>query len=724
MSASRVVPSARSLALALAMLASFAVTYARTALHPELFLFAYDSAEHVHHVLDIIEGSDYPLVGNAVSAQELRLGPFGYYAFVPAFVFGHGPRAMGVWLGTLSGLASAGLVWLGWRRVNPVAGVLAGLFHASSATTLEWSVNLLCTSLMPAASVAALIAVTRAVEQRTSFPVGTGVVVGLACHCHAIEVSFLPALPIGLVLAGARLRLKQLVGYGAGFALTYVPWVVYEAQVNRWEQVKSLGALFGGRVHFWVPAGTVGNSMISLVEKVARPRVLLQGGLLAGVLVASWITFAIWSRRDGRVARPWIALMATCAATFTGWLAFVGTVGVRSPAFQDRDFTRFVLPVLPVLCLMAAIGWAAPFVALQRFPWRERPAARAARLVRAVGAGVASLSIAYAFGVLGEVVTPYWQAPREVLPPPAEIQPRLAFVEALADSVTQRLGGRIPNEAVFVGSHDLRRDEENTTAVISMMAVLRLRRVEAASAGEPPPRPFPRITALYGPGCESLPGEVQPLRLVDRIGVRAFDDCSEFRGWVESMERDCRVRGERVRMPVSDLRGNRELSECLPFEQRAWSPGRDRSLGELVTALEAGTRRARIDAAWALGDRGVEAATAIPVLEVVTGDADPDVAIESLWALTRVDASGTIARRAGIAATRSPHEALRMAAVLSLYSLAGRSAEVDEAIRGRLQDESPSVRAAAKAVEAAEAGGPSGSGRDSPRSFAGTDGPS
>ena len=104
------------------MLASFAVTYARTALHPELFLFAYDSAEHVHHVLDIIEGSDYPLVGNAVSAQELRLGPFGYYAFVPAFVFGHGPRAMGVWLGTLSGLASAGLVWLGWRRVNPVAG--------------------------------------------------------------------------------------------------------------------------------------------------------------------------------------------------------------------------------------------------------------------------------------------------------------------------------------------------------------------------------------------------------------------------------------------------------------------------------------------------------------------------------------------------------------------------------------------------------------------------
>ncbi|MBK7974500.1 MAG: HEAT repeat domain-containing protein [Deltaproteobacteria bacterium] len=682
------------------MALAFVVTLARTSFQPELFRYSFDSGQELSHALDIIEGRHYPTVGMSIGGQSVSVGPFVYYLMVPAVAVGRSAGAVAVWFGVLAGLASALLVWLGWRYLSPATGVLAGLVHALSATTLEWSVFVINAGALPLFSVLTLIAVTKAIERPAAWALLAGVAIGLATQCHPATVAFLPMLPLGAWLARRRWPWHGWLTYGAGVAVTYFSWIRFEMG-SGYAQLRSLLRIAGNRRYEGVRYVS-SHSFADLLADVSSPVAIHRWGVLAGLVALGVCAALVWRRRraDAEVGRAW-DLLAACLAAVLAWVPFTWGIAAHSASFDGPEYTRFFLPVLPVACLVAACGFTAPALLWRAAAWR--PCARpwlerwAPRLVTALGAAGVIGGATFALGWAGEGARPFWVTPG-FPPPDLSIERQiLAYVKRLEARILKDLDGRFPDELAFVGTQNLVFPEEDQMTLLAIEPLLRLEAMKrTVKRHGAPPSPPPFLTVVTGTGCGRPPATIAPpTDPVERARVLTFDDCGSFDAWLSAERRACNARGQPTWVLQGNLRGSSGPRPCArPSPNGGYALDTLDPSGLVELARKDGDALDRADLVRMVAERGTAASGALAGLAALAADAAPEVRGAALWAMARVAPAEPRVASALIAALDDGERTVREAALYAIGAASVVSAR--DAAAAHAQDPDPATRDAAR----------------------------
>ncbi len=681
------------------MALAFVVTAARTSCQPELFRYSFDSGQELSHALDIIEGRDYPAVGMSIGGQSVSVGPFVYYLMVPAVAVGRSAGAVAVWFGILAGLGSAGLVWLGWRYLSPATGVLAGLIHATSATTMEWSVFVINAGALPLFSVLTLSAVVKAIERPVVWAPLAGLAIGLATQCHPATVTFVPMLPLGAWIARRRLPWHAWLTYGAGVAVTYLSWIRFE-MASGYGQLRSLLRIAGNRRYEGVRYVS-SHSFADLLADTTSPAAIYRWGVLAGsITLAACVALAWRRRRAGAEASRAADLLAACVALVLAWVPFTWGIASRSASFDGPEYTRFFLPLLPVACLVAASGFTAPALAWRAIAWR--PAAGspwlrwAPRGVTALAAAGAVAGATHAFGWVGEGSRPFWIRPGFPAPDLFIDRQILAYVKRLEGRILKDLDGRFPDELAFVGTQHLIFAEEDPMTLLAIEPLLRLEAMKrAAKRHGAPPDPPPFLTVVSGAACGRPPATIAPpTDPVARARVRTFDDCRGFDTWLGDERRACNVRGHATWVMQRNLRGSRGPRPCArPMANAGYQLDVMSAHALVELARQDGDPLERADLVRTAAERGAPASEVLGEIAALASDRAPEVRVAALWAMARVAPAEAIVTAALIAALGDADPSVREAA---LYAIgANRVTAARDAVAARTEDAEPAVRDAA-----------------------------
>jgi 4-amino-4-deoxy-L-arabinose transferase-like glycosyltransferase len=286
---------------------------------------------------------EIPLLGPPASIGGLHHGVLSIYLLGPAAALGDlDPTAV---LGVIAaaGIATVGLVWYLARAVGGrIAGLVAGLCLALSATEVGRSTELWTPSLVPFGSALAAAAGWRAWRSRRPgwwLAAGLGAAIALQGHLlSAVAVAPLAGLAVAdLRRAGTERRRTALavLGGAAIVAASYAPLVVSELG-SGFAEARALPAAAG--------AGTGERSLWTLFVVAVR----VASTSLVGLVTAA----------------PELAIAVTVALGFgTAWLALGGPTGQASEADREgRVWARrlavrwlggVVLVVVPALWLAA-----------------------------------------------------------------------------------------------------------------------------------------------------------------------------------------------------------------------------------------------------------------------------------------------------------------------------------------------------------------------------------
>ena len=259
----------------------------------------------------MVQDGIVPLVGPPTSIGDLHHGPWYYYVLSPgaALTGGDSPLTV-VILIALAGIgAVAAIWWLARVMGGPVAGAVAGLAAAVSATSIEsstfiWNPNLI--ALSSAIGLAGAWSAWSGRDRRWWLAAAVGV--ALTMQFHVLGVALLPIVAVPYVLDARRRPLGRVhVGVLAIFAIAYLPLLINELTTGGSEVRAALE---------YLGAGGAGNDMAIPVRFViVGLRVLswpltglITDGFLAGLLAsAAVIAVAIWRSRangPGSVGRP------------------------------------------------------------------------------------------------------------------------------------------------------------------------------------------------------------------------------------------------------------------------------------------------------------------------------------------------------------------------------------------------------------------------------------
>ena len=271
----------------------------------------------------LVRNGIVPLLGPPTSLGDVHHGALYYYLLSPAAFLtgGDSPLAV-VGLIALAGIAAVLVTWWLARSIGgPVAGLVAGLAMAVSASAVDestfiWNPNLIALSSSVALAGAWYAWTTGRRRGWLVAAVGTAVTM----QCHVLGVTLLPVIAAVLV-ADARRRppgperrsvwWAGLAGLGI-IALAFVPLVIHELTNDFSEihaaldYIQSGGAPggFGPLVAFLIIAARVASWPLT--------GLLTDAGWVALVAVSVVIAVAIWSSRSGTVrekqAARWLGL--------------------------------------------------------------------------------------------------------------------------------------------------------------------------------------------------------------------------------------------------------------------------------------------------------------------------------------------------------------------------------------------------------------------------------
>jgi 4-amino-4-deoxy-L-arabinose transferase-like glycosyltransferase len=349
-----------------------------------------------------------PLLGPLTSGGEFHHGALYYYLMAPSGLASGGddPLALATLIAVL-GVAAVGVTWWLARSIGgPVAGLVAGLLLAVSATAVNGSTFIWNPNPVPFFAAVALAASWRAATGgRARWWLLGGAAQAMVQQLHVLGV--LGLVPLGaLWLAsvhrspGGRRRLLAVgLGMGGIIALGYVPLLIHELEGGFSETRGMLAWLAGSggaggggsladRLAF-VPLRVISWSLTGPILAALGPAVLAVAGWSAAVTVA-----ALRSRGAERRALAWLGgsvALATVALTLA-----VRSLAVVTPLPSDH-YHVFLTPAITV-----SAGVAAAVI------WRWRPAggrAHAAALKVAVGLGVGAL-VTWNLGTQPPRVTP------------------------------------------------------------------------------------------------------------------------------------------------------------------------------------------------------------------------------------------------------------------------------------------------------------------------------
>ncbi len=336
----------------------------------------------------------FPLLGPPTSIGDFHHGALYYYLLAPAAALS---RADPFWVVVeiaLAGIAAVGVTWWLARSIGgSLAGAVAGLLMAVSASAIDESTFIWNPNLIALSSAIALAGAWRAWSTgmaRWWILAAVGVIVTM--QCHVLGVVLLPPVA-GLALLDARRRgpgperrrvLVALLGGAVLLAASYLPLLVHELQTGGAEVRAALDFIAGGgsssgtalparavivglRVLAWPLAGLITETPVA--------------ALLAAILVTAAIA-GLWraSRPSERLAARWLGLsLAWIVVALTFAASSLATV---IPGLPNDHYHAFADPMIFVV-----IGLGAGALA------RWRPDGRPVGIV----AAAAALAVAVVF---------------------------------------------------------------------------------------------------------------------------------------------------------------------------------------------------------------------------------------------------------------------------------------------------------------------------------------
>jgi len=308
-----------------------------------------------------------PLLGPPTSIGDVHHGALYYYLLSPAALLtgGGSPLAV-VTLIALAGIAAVLVTWWLARDIGgTVAGLVAGLAMAVSASAVDESTFIWNPNLIALSSAIALAGAWRAWTTRDPrwwllAAAGTAITM----QCHVLGVTLLPIVG-GLLVADARSRgpgaqRRRVWAFGlAGLvivALSFLPLVVHELTSDFSEVSAALDYLRAGGDQTAI--GPIGRFLIIGVRVVSWPLsgLLTDAPIAALIGTAVVIAIAVWCGALGtsreRQAARWLGFGLLWTA---GFLTFASpSLSTIVPGLPNDHYHAFADPMVFTLVGMGA----------------------------------------------------------------------------------------------------------------------------------------------------------------------------------------------------------------------------------------------------------------------------------------------------------------------------------------------------------------------------------
>lgn len=308
-----------------------------------------------------------PLLGPPTSIGDVHHGALYYYLLAPAALLTGGDSPLAVTaLIALAGIAAVLVTWWLARDIGgPVAGLVAGLAMAVSASAVDESTFIWNPNLIALSSAIALAGAWRAWStRRPRWWLLAGLGTAVTMQCHVLGVTLLPIVG-ALLVADARSRAPGterrsvwrfgLAGLGI-VALSFLPLVAHELTNDFSEIAAALDYLRSGGDPASI--GPIGRFFIVGARVVSWP---LSGLLtdaptaaLVGTLVV--LTIAVWCGAFGtsreRQAARWFGFGLLWTA---GFLTFASpSLATIVPGLPNDHYHAFADPMVFTLVGMGA----------------------------------------------------------------------------------------------------------------------------------------------------------------------------------------------------------------------------------------------------------------------------------------------------------------------------------------------------------------------------------
>jgi hypothetical protein len=333
-------------------------------------------ADQGHDMLvlrDLVQQGAIPLLGPPTSIGDFHHGMLYYLLLAPAAaVSGADPTAVTAWIALGGVVAVAVTGWLARAIAGPIAGIVAALLLAVSASAVEESTFIWNPNLIALSSSIALAASWHAWQtRRAAWWVVAGAAAVVTMHCHVLGVILTPVIA-GLLVADLRRRGREgaaggpnaVLGAAAVWVvialLSYVPLAIHELQSDSSELRAAVAFLTGGG----------GPAAVSLPARL--PIVLLRvlGWPLTGLITAAPVPTIL------------AAVLVIVLTVWRGWLA---------PATDERTAIRWLGLGLLWTVLALAVGASSLATVVLGLPNDHYHAFADPMVVVLVGVGVAAL---------------------------------------------------------------------------------------------------------------------------------------------------------------------------------------------------------------------------------------------------------------------------------------------------------------------------------------------
>src|SRR5690349_12276958 len=320
---------------------------------------------------ELVQDGVIPLLGPPTSIGDVHHGALYYYLLAPAAALtgGDSPLAV-VLLIALAGIAAVVVTWWLARDIaGPVAGLVAGLGMAVSASAVDESTFIWNPNLIALSSAIALAGAWRAWSTgRPRWWLLAGLGTAITMQCHVLGVTLLPIVA-ALLVADVRRRTdpaerRAVVLNGLGalaiIVLAFVPLAVHELTTDFSEVRAALTYLReGGDPHALNP---VLRFFVIGIRVASWPLtgLITNEPIAALVAAAAVVALAILATTRGepreRQAARWLGLGLVWAA---GFLTFASpSLATVVPGLPNDHYHAFADPmVFTIVGIGAALLW-------------------------------------------------------------------------------------------------------------------------------------------------------------------------------------------------------------------------------------------------------------------------------------------------------------------------------------------------------------------------------
>jgi 4-amino-4-deoxy-L-arabinose transferase-like glycosyltransferase len=329
-------------------------------------------ADQGHDMLvlfNFVRLGEWPLLGPPTSIGDVHHGALYYYLLAPAAWLSNADPVAVTAMIALCGVAAVAVTWWLARSIGgPVAGFVAGLLMAVSASAVEESTFIWNPNLIALSSSIALAGAWRAWSSGRARPVAWVVAFGgaiVTMHCHVLGSILLPAIVAPWILdvrgrrGPERRRLLNAGAVGAALLLlSYVPLLIHELQTNFSETQAALAFVAAGGE----PSSTSLPVRILVIglRVLAWPVVgLVTSAPVAAILAAAAVIASIaWRARAGdepeRRAARWFGL--TLIWTTLALAVAASGLATVIPRLPNDHYHAFADPIVFVAIGLGTAG--------------------------------------------------------------------------------------------------------------------------------------------------------------------------------------------------------------------------------------------------------------------------------------------------------------------------------------------------------------------------------